>query len=143
MAYTTDCYWTRLRGFQSGLDDLIATNIGSGFRVVTIGRRDAGFDSVSCGPWTSDLSPVLDPSSGEFGEGTYIVGTDIEPGEYIAGDSQSCVWMRLAGFGFTRRQVLARAFVRGGSLPRVTILDTDVGFSSGGCGTWTRVDPAS
>jgi hypothetical protein len=133
--YTADCYWTRLSGFESGLRDLIASRIGSGYQVVTIGPRDAGFDSVGCGTWTNELIPVL-PSNTEFGEGTYIVGTDIVPGEYVAGDGMSCSWERLGGFGGARRERIDHGFVSDGEPPQVTIEATDVGFTSSGCGDW-------
>lgn len=135
--YTDNCYWTRLSGFVSGLRDLIASRIGSGYQVVTIGEQDAGFDSVSCGTWTADLGRVTD-SQAEFGEGTYVVGTDILPGEYTAVGGASCTWERLGGFGGTRRERVERV-LRAGEQPRVTIEATDVGFSSGGCGTWTAL----
>ena len=140
--FATECYWTRLRGFDSGLSDIIASRIGAGFQVVTIAERDAGFDSVGCGAWTDELVPVLE-SRTEFGDGTYIVGVDIDPGFYRATPSDealSCSWERLAGFGGTRRQRIERAFVEAGERARVNIEETDAGFSSSGCGTWRRVD---
>lgn len=137
IGYTTDCYWTRLRGFERGLHDLITGNIGSGYQVVTIGRRDAGLDSVSCGTWTSDLSAVLE-SPTEFEQGTYIVGTDVEPGTYQASSGELCSWLRLAGFRFSRRDIIERGFVRRGVPPTVRIESGDAGFSSSGCGTWRQ-----
>ncbi|HYI22569.1 MAG TPA: hypothetical protein VEX62_08030 [Candidatus Limnocylindrales bacterium] len=137
--FATECYWTRLRGFESGLSDIIASRIGAGFQVVTIGERDAGFDSVGCGAWTDELVTVLE-SRTEFGEGTYIVGADIDPGVYASAEGLSCSWERLAGFGGTRRQRIERVFVADGDMARVNIEETDAGFSSSGCGSWRRVD---
>lgn len=136
--FTTDCYWTRLRGFDSGLRDLIASNVGSGYQLVAIGPRDAGFDSVNCGEWTADLRPVTG-SPTEFGEGTYRVGTDLLPGTYRASQGESCAWLRLSGFGFTRLDILERGFGKAGDPPMVEIRATDAGFSASGCGTWTKV----
>lgn len=140
--YTTDCYWTRLRGFESGLEDIIASRIGSGYQVVTIGGRDAGFDSVSCGAWTADLSPVTE-SRDEFEEGTYIVGADVAAGRFMASDGTACDWARLSGFGGTRRQVVDRASVDSDDPPTVEIEPTDAGFTSSGCGTWRALDSAA
>ena len=137
--YTTDCYWTRLRGFESGLEDIIASRIGSGYQVVTIGRRDAGFDSVGCGAWTADLSPVTE-SRDEFGEGTYIVGTDVAAGRFRASDGIACDWARLSGFGGTRRHVIDRDSVDSDDPPTVEIEPTDAGFTSSGCGIWMALD---
>lgn len=142
MTYTTDCYWSRLRGFGSGLKDIIASRIGSGFQVVTIGRRDAGFDSTSCGAWTADLSPVTETRD-EFGEGTYIVATDIDAGRFRASEGTGCEWARLSGFGGTRRQVIDHEFVVDGVPPTVPVESTDAGFTSSGCGTWRALDSAA
>lgn len=140
--YTTDCYWTRLRGLESGLEDIIASRIGSGYQVVTIGRRDAGFDSVSCGEWTADLSPVTETRD-QFGEGTYIVGTDVGAGRFVASDGIACDWARLSGFGGGRRQVIDREVVDSDVPPVVEIEPTDAGFTSSGCGTWQALDSAA
>jgi hypothetical protein len=140
--FTTNCYWTRLRGFESGLKDIIASRIGSGFQVVTIGRRDRGFDATSCGDWTADLSAVVGTRT-EFGDGTYIVGTDIAPGRYTADEGTGCEWARLRGFGGTRRQVIDRAIVDDGEPPVIKIKPTDVGFTSSGCGMWRALDSGS
>jgi hypothetical protein len=135
----TECYWTRLSGFTGGLGDLIASRISAGFEVATIEETDAGFDSVGCGEWTAGLRAVTQSRS-QFGEGTYIVGTDIEPGTYTAAavGSGGCEWARLAGFGGTDEEVVESNVVLREALARVTILPSDAGFTSGGCSTWSR-----
>lgn len=132
----TDCYWTRLSGFESGLADWISSGIGDGYQVVTIGPFDAGFDSQNCGDWTDDLSRVTE-STVEFAEGTYLVGVDIEPGTYVAQGTESCYWARLAGFGGLDEERIEEALLSAGDPATVTILETDAGFTSDGCAMWT------
>ena len=130
------CYWARLSGYSGDVDDIIANSFGSGWQVVTIGRRDVAFESSNCGYWTSDLSPVLDDST-EFGEGTFIVGVDILPGVYrSSGDEDYCYWARLSGFGGTVDDIITNHF-QGSGRARVQIKARDAGFTSSGCGTWT------
>ena len=133
-----ECYWTRLSSFTGGLADLVASRISAGFEVATIEEGDAGFDSVGCGEWTDQLVQVTAIRS-EFGEGTYIVGTDLDAGEYMATGGTSCEWARLAGFGATDEEVVDRGFAEPAAQPSVTVAATDVGFTSGGCGVWRRV----
>lgn len=132
---TSGCYWARLSGFGGSVDDIIANSFSSGYQVVTIGRRDVGFESTGCDFWTSDLSAVTD-SDQQFGEGTFIVGTDISPGTYQSSDGDSCYWARLSGFGGTLQDIIANDFGSGGGAI-VQIRAKDVGFTSTGCGTWT------
>lgn len=131
-----NCYWTRLRGFESGLEDLIASRIGEGTQIVTIGPDDAGFDSIGCGGWTTDLRPPDMPSG--LSAGTWRVRDDFLPGTFIASEAESCIWERLSGFGGTRRERIERGSAVDGVLPSVVIEPTDVGFFSSGCGVWIQ-----
>jgi hypothetical protein len=132
-----ECYWTRLGGFTGGLGDLIASRISAGFEVATIKETDAGIDSVGCGGWTDQLIQVTVTKS-QFGDGTYIVGLDLDPGVYVAAGGESCEWARLSGFAATTDEVLESGAVARDALARVEIEATDAGFTSGGCGTWTH-----
>jgi hypothetical protein len=65
-----------------------------------------------------------------------VVGTDIRPGTYRAPDATfGCYWERLKGFDGTLGEILANDNASGPAV--VTILPTDKGFNSQGCGTWT------
>ncbi len=46
------CYWERLSGFGSTLDDITANGIVSAPTIVTINPSDQGFNSHRCGTWT-------------------------------------------------------------------------------------------
>lgn len=134
-AYTDGCYWARLRGFSGELADIITSDFGSGFQVVTILASDAGFKSDGCGDWTDDLSRVTD-SDTAFDEGTYIVGTDIKSGTYEADTTGGCYWARLKGFKGSLDEIITSDFTDSGHAI-VRIQNSDAGFKSSGCGPWT------
>src|SRR5215217_4892832 len=77
------------------------------------------------------------PSFASFGDGTYQVGADIQPGTYRTREgSPNCYWERLKNFSGGINGILVNG---GTSAPGiVTIEPTDVGFHSEGCGTWTK-----
>ena len=75
-----------------------------------------------------------------FGDGTFIVNTDIEPGTYKSSGSQGCYYARLSGFGGTTDDIIANDNTNSPAI--VTIKSTDKGFVSTRCGTWTQL-PAS
>jgi hypothetical protein len=73
----------------------------------------------------------------QFGQGTFIVNTDIKPGTYRSSTGDGCYWARLSGFSGTLSNIIANDFRLSGRA-LVTIRSTDKGFQSSGCGTWTR-----
>jgi hypothetical protein len=134
----SSCYWERLRGFSGNLSDIIANDFSSGYQVVTIKSTDKGFSSSRCGKWSSNLSRVTS-SYTSFGQGTFIVGTDMAPGTYRSSLHDSCYWARLSGFGGTLNEIKANDFLTGGGHAIVSIKSTDRGFQSSRCGTWTKI----
>ena len=70
-----------------------------------------------------------------FGDGQYVVGTDIAPGYYRGDGGQSCYWARLSGFSGTTDEILANGTPTAAVVLR--ILDTDAGFETQGCGEWS------
>ncbi|WP_198163292.1 hypothetical protein [Rhodococcus sp. WMMA185] len=75
-----------------------------------------------------------------FGEGTYLVGTHIEPGVYQSQWSDGCYWERLSGLSGELDDIIANDFASGRQF--VQIYSSDLAFSSDFCGTWTRLaDP--
>lgn len=130
----SSCSWQRLSGFGGTFDEIIANINVTGFAVVTIASTDKGFESSRCGTWSSDLSAVV--SGDSFGDGTYIVGTDIQPGTYRTGGGTMCYFERMSGFGGTFEEIIANDTPAGGASVQIEAGDT--GFSSTGCGTWTR-----
>ena len=72
-----------------------------------------------------------------FGDGTFVVGQDITPGTYRNSNSSSgCFWERLSGFSGELDDTITNSFTT--ILQIVTIVDTDAGFSSEDCGTWSQ-----
>jgi hypothetical protein len=130
----------RFSGFGGGLADWIASGIGRGYHVVTIGSTDAGFDSQDCGQWTDEIVQVTH-SMTQIGEGTYVVGTDMQPGTWRAENGPNCYWARLSGFGGTEQELIDESLTTQGVAPVVTISATDVGFTSNGCGSWRSDAP--
>jgi hypothetical protein len=133
----TNCYWARLSGFSGQLKHIIANDFSTGFQVVTIKATDKGFDSSRCGRWTSDLSRVT-ASMTQFGQGTFIVGTDMKPGTYRSSKGDGCYWARLRNFTGQLGGIIANDFRLSGRAT-VTIRGTDKGFTSSRCGTWSKV----
>lgn len=128
------CTWVRLGEAADGLQ-VMGSAVGSGPRLVSVGKRDVAIRSSGCGRWTSDLSRVTDERT-IFGDGTFLVGEDVAAGSYVSDGTGACTWARLSGFGGTAGQVIASA---GGPEPQeVTIRASDKGFASSGCGSWVR-----
>ncbi len=76
-----------------------------------------------------------------FADGTYRVGPDIQPGTYETTAPVSggvCSWARLSGFGGTVDDIIGNDDVDAG-LAIATIAPSDAGFTSSGCGAWTKI----
>jgi hypothetical protein len=131
------CYFARLAGFGNELNDIIANFNTDAPAVVTIKPTDEGFESQACGTWTKDLSAITE-SKTSFGEGTYIVGTDIEPGTYRNSGSSGCYFARLSDFTGGLNSIIANGNTDDPTV--VTIKPTDAGFESQACGTWTMLE---
>lgn len=73
-----------------------------------------------------------------FGDGTYLVGTDIAPGTYRADNSSgSCYWERLSGVSGEFDDIIANDNPNGQTI--VEIADSDFAFTAARCGTWTPI----
>lgn len=131
----TFCYWARLSGFGGEFEEIIANGTGDYSQVVTIEEGDVGFETEGCGDWTDDLAAITSSPSGPFGDGTYIVGTDLQPGTYGAPGGTLCYWSRLAAFTGEFGDIIANG--TGDSNQVVTIAPGDVGFQTSDCGEWT------
>lgn len=76
------------------------------------------------------------------GDGTFIVGEDIEPGTYRSdgpqgGEVTYCSWERLSGTGRDAEDIIAAG--GGSGQDAVTVKEGDVAFSTHGCRPWKRV----
>lgn len=72
-----------------------------------------------------------------FTDGTYLVGTEIQPGTYRAQPVSSCYWERLSGLSGASSDIITNEFTKGQAL--VTILESDMAFKSSKCGRWELV----
>ncbi len=132
-AGTGNCRWTRRSGFAGDAADVLATGTAGGPAIVTIRSTDKGFESAGCGLWTSDLSTITGSPTAPFGDGDYMVGTDIAPGTWKAQDAKGCYWARVKDFTGEPADTIGNA--NGSGI--VTIQKSDKGFVSSGCGSWT------
>jgi zinc-ribbon domain len=133
---SSGCYWEREKDFSNNLGSILANDNTDAPAVVTILATDKGFKSTNCGTWTDDLSAITsDPTS--FGDGTYIVGTDIQAGTYRSSGQSSCYWERESDFtGGGVGSIIANDNT---DTPAVVTIDaSDKGFKSHNCGTWTK-----
>lgn len=142
---TEDCLWFRLYDFGGiyGAYEGFHARARGGLGIVDIAPSDAGFTSRGCGRWSPDQVPIVMPGL-PFGDGTYLVGAEIMPGRYYASvPTDSCYWTRLRSFdGDTYFGYELPAGIIGyGDLTIVDILQTDVGFLTSGCGTWSGAPP--
>jgi hypothetical protein len=73
-----------------------------------------------------------------FGDGSFVVGignTEATPGTYRSTGGPDCHWQRTTDFSRASIGVIADDFLSGPDV--VTILPSDGGFQSQGCGIWT------
>ncbi len=131
------CYYERLAGFSGEMDDLLDNGATDAPAIVTILPTDAGFESQRCGTWTQDLSAITQ-SKTSFGAGAYFVGTDIEPGTYRSSGSSGCYYERLSDFTGNMDSLIDNGATDASAI--VTIAQTDAGFESQRCGTWTKIE---
>lgn len=134
---TRTCYWARLSGFGGQLDDVIANGNNSP-EIVTISASDAAFETSGCGQWvvvenTYPATPVT-----SFSDGTYEVGKHIAPGTYRADGNPDdlCYWARLSNFSHAG---ISGVITNGNSPTIVQISSNDKGFTTFGCGNWTKI----
>ena len=150
-----DCWWQRLHGFGGDTTHghYLSPDIkGWGhWLIVDIAESDAGFFSGGCGEWSMDIAPRIKPGQ-PFGDGTWLVGPEIEPGRYFANaPTDDCSWRRLEGFGGRTDRYDAgvgtgRAWDGPALLAATDIAGLDAAFVSVGCGVWSteatpRVEP--
>jgi hypothetical protein len=135
--YTTSgfefCYWARLAGLSGEAGDVIVNDTPTGRAVVEILPSDVAFDSGDCGTWTGYVPGGIATT---FGDGDWVVGQDIAPGQYSAdATGGTCYWERASGFTHEFGELITNDLPSG--RPIVEIQPSDVRFTSRDCGTWT------
>ena len=110
---------------SSYADELVAAN-------KTIGALKS---SLAVPPPTVPYTPPPPPGpKTTFGDGTYLVNTDIQPGTYKSSGTGQCYWARLSSADGSLGSIIANDISNGAAV--VTIAASDVAFKSNGCGTW-------
>ena len=145
---TGDCGWELLPDFTGIRPSIIGEFPGAAPTIADVSPETAGFHSGGCGVWSADLTPIVTPGQ-SFGDGAFLVGSEIAPGRYRSASQGSCMWERRSGFGgstfhagFRVGGDLLGDSTYDGWLPQgaqtiVDIAPNDTGFLSDGCGTWT------
>jgi hypothetical protein len=133
---TSDCYWKRLSDLSGDLDAILANDNAVGQVYVEMLPTDVAFSTEGCGRWLPATATGPDVSSG-FGDGAYLVGSDIQPGTYRADGTSDCYWKRLSDLTGDLDAILANDNAVGQVY--VEVLPTDAAFSTEGCGTWSRI----
>jgi hypothetical protein len=135
-AGTTRCYWERLSGLSGDFGDILANGAPTGQAYVEILPTDTAFSTDDCGRWAPAIADGPDVSGG-FGDGTYVVGSDVPPGTYRATGGSGCYWERLSDLTGNFDAILANEATDGPSA--VTLDGSEAAFSTEGCGTWSRI----
>ena len=133
------CFWSRLSSFSGEPMAFVATESAILHSVMTINDLDEGFYSDGCGVWNFvSYEPNNDGArfSETFEDGVYITNLDVGSGTYISSgiEGRVCYWSRMAGFDGDSFQPITTYASAGQAI--ATILDTDAGFRSFGCGSW-------
>lgn len=134
-------YWARLSGFGGAVEDILANGNPQGAEVVEIKETDKGFETTGSGSW---FKIEEDNQQGEllteFGDGTYIVGKDIEPGTYRSDGNVQIIgyWARLSNFTGELDAIIANGNPEGSVVVEIT--PNDAGFQTTGSGTWKKID---
>jgi hypothetical protein len=128
------CYWERVSGFGGTLGEIIAN--GNDATIIEISADDAGFKTQRCGQWLPLEDTYPSTPATEFADGTYEVGTHIEPGRYSNSGGETCYYERVSGFSRTLGDIISNDF--GSTTAVVEIREGDRGFTTRGCGTWTK-----
>ena len=125
--------------------------------IIKGGLASAALLMAACGSSASNTTPVTTPAPvtspaptttvataqtitstpgivSNFGDGTYIVGTSIAPGQYLSEGGPSCYWGRIGTDSNGKAVVLAMNISTEPVM--VTILPTDGAFTTSGCGVW-------
>lgn len=125
------CNYTRI-----GKDGTVITQkTTDGPAIITIDKTDTQFVTQNCSTWTTDVSQIT-KSKTSFGDGMFIVNTDIQPGKYTNTGQSGCTYARLSGFHGTQDEIIETKTTD--TAATVTIKPDDKGFQSNGCGTWTK-----
>lgn len=85
--------------------------------------------------------PATEPAAADGstfpGDGTFLVGADVQPGTYRTKGGSPCYWARLSDVSGSFDSILANSVAQGPAI--VEIKKTDKAFQSRGCAAWQTV----
>lgn len=84
-------------------------------------------------------APPVDPRADIGGDGTFVLGEDIEAGQYrttVPQGSALCYWERLRGLSGDFDDIIANGVADPGDKLTVTLAADDRAFKTQGCGAW-------
>jgi hypothetical protein len=130
----------RLRTLAVGL-----ASVGLGAVLTGCGASEAvdSRDEPDSVPASTGGSPTaqqsVSPSDGTVvpGDGTYEVGSEVQPGVYVATGGDECHYQRLGDLDRAYDQVIVRGLL---DRPVIEIMAGDGGFRTEGCGSWTPIE---
>lgn len=123
-----------ISGATSSTYVLRGADVGKSISVVVRGSK-SGYTPVSK---TSARTGVVAYSIAIPRDGSYIVGSGVQPGTYATTSStRYCEWVRVSDLTGSEESLIAYGYGSGQRI--VTISATDAGFASRGCGSWIRL----
>lgn len=128
------CYWQRAHDASGNLDSIIENDNARGQAVVQIQNGEV-FTTRGCNRWVVFSPPGAPLSS--FGDGVWIVPSQVNAGRWQSSGGSSCYWARLKDLAGGVESIAANDNVTGPTI--VDIAGNDAAFKTSGCGTWTRV----
>lgn len=141
MNATPGCYWERQSGLGGSIGEIITNDFRSyaGRVIVDIAATDVGFEfDAECGTLSTFVGS--NQMATTIPAGTHAVNQHIAPGTYVSMVASGCYWERTAGFSGSLADIITNDFVSTAGQQFVTILASDVGFTSDDdCGVWQRV----
>lgn len=125
----------------TGVEPGAGTSVAAGDAVVVSVTKSASGSSGGTAPAPS--VPAISGPATSFGDGTHVVGQDIEPGTYrtsgpASGGLGMCYWSRLSNTSGEFDAIIANGVPTGPAT--VTIRSGDEAFETTGCSTWTKTN---
>ena len=134
------CSWYRLSSLNGASNNIIDSgNTSSGKQYVTIAPSDVAFKTLSCSTWSlaSAQPAAVTHRTGTIpGDGTFLVGPDVQSGTYVSNSPGYCSWYRLSSLDGASNNIIDSGNTSSGK-QYVTIAPSDVAFKTLSCSTWS------
>jgi hypothetical protein len=111
-------------------------------RTIYITAPGAAPATTTLTPTPTSTTEPAGPKSTITGDGTFLVGVDVVPGQYrttVPASSRNCYWARLSGTSGSFDELIANENTPSGGQAVVTIAASDKAFKTSGCGSWQKI----